>query len=149
MFNIEVQSQEVLSALSRGIAALESPDGLYEAIGGVMENRIRLRFNDKEDPNGVPWKALAESTLKSKKGKGSILERGGYLLDSVTYNVLANGVEVGFGEAYARYHITGSKDGKLPRRDPLFGDWQAGELGAGDQAALIAEVDKFLSQEMM
>lgn len=154
LLRIDVQSAAIDALLLRVIGHIEQPTELLDNIGAVMERNIQLRFETKTDPSGVPWQALAKSTLKSYARKykggipGSLLERTRHMRDSLTYNVLGSSVEVGFSELYAQYHETGSKDGKHPpRRGLLTANWQTGQLGAGDEADLVAEVEGFLAQQ--
>lgn len=148
---IQVLDDALQERLASAIASLEKPNELMVAIGGKLEENIQLRFVTKTDPNGVPWKELAESTLARKAGRSSILELSGIMKGSLDSNVGTDGrdVEVGFGEIYAAYHETGSKDGKLPRRGMLlgsisYGDESSGQLGDEDRADVLAEVDAFL-----
>jgi phage gpG-like protein len=150
---IQVDSALLDAALNRVIARIERPVELLHNMGAVMERNIELRFITKEDPTGVPWQALADSTIKSYKHKyggsipGSLLERSREMLNSLGYNVTGISLEIGFGVAYAGYHITGTKSGKLPRRDPLTADWRTGRLGPGDEADLVAEIESYLASE--
>lgn len=154
-FVIELLDDELQRRLADAIARLERPAELMEAVAGQLKENVERRFVSKTDPAGAPWRELAESTLAAKKGKGSILQLSGLMKGSLDTNVDADGkgLEVGFGERYAGYHETGSKDGKLPRRGLLlgavgFGDVTSGELGADDRADVLALVDRYL-QELM
>lgn len=151
---IQLLDDALQQRLDDAIEALSNPRELMEAIGGKLEENTQLRFVSKTDPNGAPWQELAESTLKRKKGRGSILELSGLMKGSLGSNVGADGrdVEVGFGERYAGYHETGSKDGKRPPRRGLllgsvaFGDIEGGQLGDADRADVMAEVDRYLAE---
>lgn len=144
---IELQDDALNRRLAEAIAGLEKPGALMNAIAAKFQENVDLRFGSKTDPAGIPWQPLAESTLERKKGAGSILEWSGLMQASLTHNVAPDGswAEIGFGERYAGYHETGSKDGKLPRRALLTADWQAGELGAEDRADILAELDAYLA----
>jgi phage gpG-like protein len=149
---IDAQLGAVDELLLRVIEHIAQPTELLANMGAVMERNIHLRFETKTDPSGVPWQALAESTIKTYKKKyggtipGSLLERTRHMRDSLTYNVLGTSVEVGFSELYAQYPETGSKDGKHPpRRGLLTANWQTGQLGPGDEADLVAEVEAYLA----
>jgi phage gpG-like protein len=152
LVRIQVDSRAVDAALLRMIEALAEPVPLLRRMGAVMERNIELRFETKTDPDGVPWQALADSTLESYKRRydgaipGSLLERTREMRNSLASVVFGGALEVGFGVAYAGWHVTGTKDGKLPRRDPLLGDWRTGRLGQQDEADLVAEIEDYLSQ---
>lgn len=143
---IELQDAELQRRLRTAIGALEHPAGLMQAIAGQMRENIERRFGTQTDPAGVPWKPLAESTLERKKGRGSILILDRIMQQSLGANVSPDGLaaEIGFGEIYAGYHETGSKDGKLPRRALLTADWKTGELGTGDREDILDLVNSYL-----
>jgi phage virion morphogenesis protein len=155
ILRIEAQLGAADALLLQVIERIVRPTELLGNIGAMMERNINLRFETKTDPSGAPWQALADSTLKSYARKykgaipGSLLERTRHMRDSLTHNVIGNAVEVGFSEVYAQYHETGSKDGKHPpRRGLLTANWQTGQLGAGDEADLVSEVEAFLAQNL-
>lgn len=141
---IEVIGFELLSAIERAASQLEKPGALMNLIGATMEENINLRFITKTDPAGNAWLPLATSTLKRKKGVGSILELSGLGKSSLGYNLGVDGsfVEVGFGESYMGYHETGTQ--RMPRRQLLTDDFNAGTLGAQDQADVLADIEAFL-----
>lgn len=141
---IEVIGFEFLSAIDRAASQLEKPGALMNLIGATMEENIALRFITKTDPNGNAWLPLAASTIKRKKGVGSILELSGHGKSSLGYNLGIDGsfVEIGFGESYMGYHETGTQ--RMPRRQLLTDDFNAGTLGAQDQADVLADIEAFL-----
>lgn len=141
---IEVIGFEFLSAIDRAASQLEKPGALMNLIGATMEENINLRFITKSDPAGNAWLPLAASTLKRKKGVGSILELSGHGKSSLGYNLGLDGsfVEIGFGESYMGYHETGTQ--RMPRRQLLTDDFNAGTLGAQDQADVLADIEAFL-----
>lgn len=143
-FEVEVIGFEFLSAIDRAAGQLEKPGALMNLIGATMEENIALRFITKTDPNGNAWLPLAASTLARKKGVGSILELSGHGKSSLGYNLGVDGsfVEIGFGESYMGYHETGTQ--RMPRRQLLTDDFNAGTLGAQDQADVLADIEAFL-----
>ena len=74
-----------LPQLSANLHALQTRLGgdltpLMDAIGLLLENSTRERFETKRDPEGVSWGQLNPKTLERKQNKsGSI--RGGILVD--------------------------------------------------------------------
>jgi phage virion morphogenesis protein len=152
VLRVNVISRAVDEMLLRAIDVLDHPNALLRSMGGVLERNIQLRFETKTDPAGVPWQALAESTLKSYERKyggsipGSLLERSRHMRDSLASQVFGGVLETGFSESYAQYHETGSKDGKHPpRRGLLFLNWQTGQLSPADEADLVADIESFLA----
>jgi phage gpG-like protein len=163
ILSVDVTDADVIGLLQRTAEKLTDLSELYSLMGAVMERNIKLRFETKTDPNGATWTALAPSTERSYLAMfdgripGSLLHRGridkdGYhqpeMLNSLTHNILADGLEVGFSIERAAYHETGTKDGKLPKRSMLLGDWQTGTLGEGDRVDLANEIEDFLSQQL-
>lgn len=147
-FTIELQDAELQRRLATAIGALEHPGGLMQAIAGQVTENVERRFATQTDPAGVPWKPLAKSTLARKKGRGSILILDRIMQQSLGSNIAPDGLsaEIGFGEIYAGYHETGSKDGSLPRRALLTADWKAGTLGAEDRQDVLDLVNSYLQE---
>lgn len=148
-----MQDDELLRYLSRLQQELAEPRELMQGIGDLLVQRIESRTADKLDPDGAPWAPLAESTLRRKRGQGSILVGaqhrrggrellGGHMLEHASANADDTSVEVGFPEPYAGYHETGTS--RMPRRGLLTSNWQTGELGAGDRQAVLDLVYRFL-----
>jgi phage virion morphogenesis protein len=153
-----VDSAAIMAALARTVRVLDNPQALLADIGFELEGNIRQRFdvNVKTDPSGRPWDPLAESTKKSYNKKyegvvpGSLLNRSGDMLKSLTSNTDANSVEVGFSILYAIFHVTGTRH--MPRRDSLFAaiaaNGSTGTLGAQDEADIIEIVEDHLRQAL-
>jgi phage gpG-like protein len=151
-----VGADAMLKRIDAAIAQLEEPHALLDAIGAELETAIGLRFDLKADAAGHPWAPLAESTKASYERKykgsipGSLLERTRHMRNSLAHNATNEFVEVGFSTQYAIYHVTGTR--KMPRRDPIFGfvnqAGDQGEMGAQDQADVLAVVESFLTDAL-
>ncbi len=131
---------------------------IQEAMGERLQQRMRLRFDTKLDPNGQPWEQWAESTKKqyaerdSRTGNGG---RSGSLLirsqadgmrGSLTRSVGARDVTVGFAKPYAKWHETGTR--RMPRRGLIFVDPISGVLSPDDIAAMQRVGLKVLTAEI-
>ncbi len=81
---------------------------LMDAIGDILENSTRQRFEDQVNPDGISWEDLLPSTVKAKKGNDKILSNEGDLLKSLTYGFDETSVEWGTPEEYGKYHQTGT-----------------------------------------
>jgi len=138
MIVIEVDSQPVLDAFNRLIAAGQEPRTLLDAIGEEMEARVSNRFETKTDPAGSPWAPWKTSTVKSYPKSGAnnrLLDRYSDMLGSLNRQVEGDSVFVGFGQPYAQYHEFGTS--KMDRRGLLVADPVAGTLGADDEDAIV------------
>jgi len=94
---------------------------LLHDIGVEVKEQTLDRFDLEEDPEGNPWKKLVDATTKYKNRvlKGGILEREGYLKDTLTVQVKdENSVLIGSPRPYAEFHQVGTS--KLPKR-PFLG----------------------------
>jgi phage gpG-like protein len=154
--SIEVTGADELRAeLLRAVQQLRKPRDLMLSLGDKLVRNIERRFDTKRDPSGVPWQPLAPSTTeryaKQDKGarKGTLLERTGRMRDSLSRNAGDDFVEVGMSRltdggrwSIPLLHETGTR--RMLRRGIFLADWQAGTLGAEDEADLSQEIVKFL-----
>lgn len=151
---IDLVDAGIQQALTRAADRLGDLSPLMESIGMALQQNIQLRLDLKVDPTGQPWAPLAQSTrdryAAADKGRkqGSLLVRTGMMRASLGHNASRADVEIGFGEPYAGYHETGSKDGTLPRRALLTANWQTGQLGQQDQADVLGMVARYLDALM-
>jgi len=97
-------------------AKLSSADRvqLLKNIGVEVESQTQERFDTQRDPDGNPWKELAQKTRdyysRSGKGGGSLLVQEGGLRDSVTSEVADSwSVIVGATKVYAAIHQLGGE----------------------------------------
>mgnify|MGYP001618869957 CR=1 FL=1 len=132
-----------LQQIANRIGDLSKP---LAAIGMEMESRISARFESQSDPLGQKWAAWLPSTRKAypKDGHGSILDRYGDMLASLSHQADGKSVTIGFGQPHAAYHEWGTKH--MARRGLLFADPNAGTLAPGDEAAILDILDRFLEQ---
>jgi len=117
-------------------------ESLLHDIGVEVREQILDRFDFETDPKGDPWKKLVDATIrfKNKYFGGGILEREGFLKDTLSFNV--NGEEsvlVGSPMSYAGFHQEGTK--KLPAR-PFLG------VSTDNINELESVIDKFLSRHV-
>lgn len=70
---------------------------LFTQIGDEIVYSVRQRFVDGVDIDGKPW----VKSWRAIKQQGQTLRDTGRLMNSITRNVLPNGVEVGTDFAYA------------------------------------------------
>ena len=110
---IEIESRALQAVLDELIRRGQDMSPVLHAIGSTLENRTRARFESKTDPDGKAWAPWAESTrkqyAKADKGsrKGSLLDRAGHMLDSLSYQVEGDGVRLGVNVPYGAIHQFG------------------------------------------
>lgn len=98
---VEVHSVGLDEALTRieALADIETYP-LMERVGRLIQERTRKRISqDKESPEGTPWKPNASRTRT--------LERSGQLYNSIDYLTTSDTAIVGSGLVYARIHQLG------------------------------------------
>lgn len=87
---------------------------VFETVGRVITNRIRLCFKLGTDPYGQPWAPL-------KYRKGQPLRDTGRLNRSITSVADSNGVTIGTNVVYARAHQRGKSKPETRRITQAFG----------------------------
>lgn len=118
--------------------------GLMDSLGQEMETRVSNRFETRTDPSGAPWIQWADSTIANypNDGNGTLLDRYGDMLASLSHQADDSSVTWGFATPYAAYHEFGTK--RMPRRGMLTEDPDAGTLSADDQAAVLGIIEVYL-----
>jgi phage gpG-like protein len=92
---------QALEAIS--LQPAEMTQMLHE-LGNAVVDQTRLRFVDQASPAGVPW----VKSLRAQVQGGQTLRDTGRLMNSFTYNVIGNSVEVGTSLPYAAVHQFGA-----------------------------------------
>lgn len=162
-FQIELEDARILAAIDRALAVLQQPGELMQDIGAKIEANANLRWETKTDPTGQAWAPLSPATKAiyesdwfiernpAFKGgiPGSLLERTRQLRASLAYNAGADYVEIGTSRQVGKkrwqvgaLHEWGTT--KMSRRGILTANPNTGELGAGDQADVLAIVSAAL-----
>lgn len=106
-----------IERLQARIGRLANPDrrALGEQLGSLVESQTRRRLSeDQESPDGVPWAPWTPDYAKSRHGGQSLLQGEGDLIDSITFDVQNDQVEVGSNLIYARIHQEGGEAGMAP-----------------------------------
>ena len=132
---------EFLTELGKKVGDLR---GLMDSIGQEMETRVANRFESQTDPSGAPWIQWADATIATypDDGNGTILDRYGDMLASLSHQADDSSVTYGFATPYAAFHEFGTK--RMPRRGMLTEDPNAGTLSADDQAAVLGIIEVYL-----
>ena len=98
----------VSSELTKLAARIKDLDAALEDMGASLETETKMRFESEEDPQGNPWKGLAESTLEKRGrvgdgGTAAILQDQRHLFESIAYKIQPGvGAMVGTSMVYGR-----------------------------------------------
>jgi phage virion morphogenesis protein len=110
--SLDLREVESLAAiLNKAKLSTKDRMSLLGNIGAEVEAQTQERFDTQTDPEGNPWKALAQKTkdyyIENGFGGGSLLVKGGGLRDSVESQVGSWSVLVGATKVYAAIHQFG------------------------------------------
>jgi phage virion morphogenesis protein len=86
---------------------------LLKGLGLEVEEQTKERFDTETDPGGNKWRELTEAYAerKSKKSSGGILTFGGFLKNSIEFQLQGdNAVLTGATAEYADYHQNAKKE---------------------------------------
>ena len=111
-FAIEFQADHLSRVLEAVRRELATPQEMLGSIGESLFRVNQERHNKGLDPDGRPWKELAESTKAAGKRKGGPLNRTGRMLANFHYQAAADSLRLGFdgGDGFpAKYHQDGSR----------------------------------------
>jgi phage virion morphogenesis protein len=134
---VNLHDQGVRDYFNQLLAKVSDLTPVLDGIGMELESRVSGRFETQSDPTGQAWAPWAASTANQypSDGNGTILDRYGDMLLSLSHQASATDVVVGFGQPYATYHEFGTR--KMPRRGLLTADPTSGEISQGDQEAIL------------
>ena len=150
MIQIDYNSQPVQSALNELLSRMGDLTPVMNAIGGVLEARVRERFETETDPLGGAWAPWADSYnpatggTRPTNGNSTILDLYGDMLNSLSWQADSTSVTLGFGVPYAAYHEFGTT--KMDRRGLLFADPNAGTLAPNDENDIMDVLRDYLTQ---
>lgn len=143
---VDIDSRPVQDVLSRLLAVANDLTPAMDSIGMALESRISERFETTSDPTGQDWAPWRPSTRESypKDGNGTVLDRYGDMLASLSHDATADSTTIGFGQPYAAYHEFGTR--AMVRRGLLFDDPLARTLAPADEAAVLEILESFIKQ---
>lgn len=164
MIEMEMDSQPVSTALAQLAASMQKPAPVLRLIGERLAESSKDRFQNSTGPDGSRWQPNAVATLLGYAGKyagsfrkdGRITSKGGNriagkkpligetrsLSGTITYRLVADGVEIGSPQAYAAIQQFGGKAGRgkkitIPAR-PFLG------VSADDENRVVETVESYL-----
>ena len=165
-FSLIVNDRELIARLNEIARQVDDLSPAMRAIGEVLSESTKARFQSSTGPGGEKWKPNTIATVLDRIGQikgayrkdGRLSKKGasafvgkkplvdtGILADTINYQLIdgGKGVEIGTnrfaGEwtGGAAVHQFGSKDGKIPAR-PFLG------ISGTDRAEVLDILDRFL-----
>lgn len=117
-----------LASLRAAAAQADDPRGLWDNVGAVLAASTQARFERGEAPDGSAWPASIRATLQG----GQTLIDSARLMQSITWNADAGGVDVGTNVLYAAIHQFGGTIKPVTQRALRF--------RVGDRWVMASEV---------
>ncbi len=93
---IRAENESVIMALLQKYAELEYAK-VFDEIGDYGVSSTQMRFINQSDVEGNPWKQSWRASIQG----GQTMRDTGRLMNSLTHNVIGNGVEWGTNIEYA------------------------------------------------
>lgn len=121
---VEIRDQGVKTLLAELQKRVENPKPAMAEIGEIVRSSVIKNFGQGGRPN--PWKPLAASTIKKKRGgAGKTLIDSARLMNSITSRASKDRVTIGTNVIYAAIHQLGGMAGrgrkvKIPPRPYLM-----------------------------
>ena len=94
--SVKAEGESVVMQVLSKISGFNKSE-LFGEIGSQLVTATQLRFANQHDVDGNPWKQSWRANMQG----GQTLRNTGRLMNSITHNVLSNGVEVGTNVEYA------------------------------------------------
>jgi len=109
---------EVQKLFAEMLARGRNTETAMKDIGEAMLISTDKRFRSQVDPQGQPWVPLRPRTLKRKRNKKTLTERG-YLRGSIAYDASKDRVAWGTNSPYGAIHQHGGEIKKKARNQTL------------------------------
>jgi phage gpG-like protein len=94
------------------------PGRALTLFGDALEEDTRLRLEDDEaGPKGQRWDPWSESYAKTRGPQHKLLFSTGALADSFGFDRSGDVLDFGSPLPYAGVHQSGSRDGRIPKRE--------------------------------
>jgi len=115
--DIVFDGQGVLQALTKLQATTDDMTPIMQEIAGVLADETEQAFENETAPDGTPWPALADSTIKQREKHGSwpgkVLQiTAGGLAPSISSEYGRDYAAVGTNKVYGAIHQFGGQAGR-------------------------------------
>lgn len=126
MLRVEVKGQAQIDVVLLGLEQALDPVAILDEAGAFLFNRIRTRFLQQVDPDGVPWMESGAARRRARLGiGGGTLFDTGRLFRSLQLSAVGEDSRaISTDVPYARKHNAG-EDGMLQRVFLGFGEQDA------------------------
>ena len=123
-----LDDKTALDSLARLKRAAGDLDGAMHALGGHFVFSTQRNIETETAPDGQKWRPLSPRTAEKRIGRGRGARMRGYghilrvtarLYQTISYQVLAAGVEWGSNLVYARIHQLGGDIDMQPRQGTI------------------------------
>lgn len=128
MLEIDIDANEVLSALSDLSSRTDNLVPVLNEIGEYVDSEVALCFRDAKDPYGNDWEPLSDEAIARRENGGDKpLNDTGILRNSFAKSVSSDSLEFGTNIEYAPPHQFGIGVKQRPflptEEDGMPGDW--------------------------
>jgi len=138
MMQIQLNDQAVRRALTRLTHTTDNLSPALRAIGELLTESTKHRFETQTDTQGNRWAENKQSTLDRKGNKPPLTGETGTLMDTIHYELVGNdAVEIGSPQEYAAMQQFGGTKSEFPF---LWGDIPARPflgLSSDDENAVL------------
>jgi len=145
MIEVKIDDKKVVKALQDLQRAVGDLSPAFKAIGDILVESTKQRFESGTGPDGIKWPDNAPATIE-RKGRNQPLIDEGTLMESIHKELTGdNSLEIGTVLGYAAMQQFGGKKSEFPW---LWGDIpERSSLGLsdGDRDAILAEIDRHLT----
>lgn len=115
MIRIDIDDQNVRTALDRLIGRVEDASPAMREIGELLIERTRARFRQGQAPDGTPWAPPSPVTLARKRDPRPLFGESRRLSSEIAYEAGSDFVEVGSSLVYSAVHQFGAAKGAFGR----------------------------------
>lgn len=125
MISVSVDDKELRKWLGNVKAKLSNMSIIYTKAAAIMERDIVGHFAEKVDSENKPWPGLSKNYHPTK---GDLLQRSGYLRNSIWKRFSSENAEVKTSQIYAAIHNFGGiiPQRKVAPRDSSVLAWSVG-----------------------
>lgn len=110
ILNAEVVGTPRLDKVLKALDGQEFIDDILDESSAVLFNRMRERFLQQVDPDGIPWipSKAAQRRAKNDEGGGTLFDSGNLFYSLQEFAEDANSRAIGTDVPYGKFHQLGT-----------------------------------------